>query len=89
MPGYSLTREDIVDTTGVEQLEELEDLEILFLTFKHIDSLQYCPNLRRLSFIDNGLESLSNLMPVSVTLRTLCVCDQVLYYYHCSIQPTN
>eukprot|EP01031_Cornospumella_fuschlensis_P025536 gene25536-30832_t len=65
-----------IETTGLEKLEELEDLEVLFLTFKEIANLQYCPNLRRLSLIDNGIERISNLQPVSHSLRILCLCDQ-------------
>lgn len=74
-----LSREDIVETVGAAQaLDELEDLEILFLSFSEIASLELTPRLRKLTLIDNGLTSISNLTPVGLTLTTLTLCDQEL-----------
>ena len=74
-----LSREDIVETVGAAQaLDELEDLEILFLSFNEIASLELTPRLRKLTLIDNGLTTISNLTPVGLTLTTLTLCDQEL-----------
>eukprot|EP01041_Mallomonas_annulata_P009742 gene9742-20259_t len=71
-----LSKEDIIETTGVSDLQEIETLELLFTTCDEIGSLDECRTLRRLSMLDNGLKRISNLEPVSVTLQSLCLCDQ-------------
>jgi Leucine-rich repeat (LRR) protein len=73
-----LSRQDIVDITGVAALDTLLELEILFTTCNEIDSLEECCNLKRLAMIDNGLQSISNLRPVGNTLISLCLCDQAI-----------
>ena len=78
MTSRRLTREDIVETTGVSvaNLGTLLDLEILFLTCDEIDKLDNLKQLRTLTMLDNGLKRISNLHPVANTLMTLCLCDQ-------------
>ena len=71
-----LSIEDIIETTGTNNLKEIEEIEILFLQCHEIDSLQYCINLKRFSMINNGLLSISNLKYVQNTLISLCLCDQ-------------
>ena len=71
-----LSIEDIIETTGTNNLKEIEEIEILFLQCHEIDSLQYCINLKRFSMINNGLLSISNLTYVQNTLISLCLCDQ-------------
>ena len=73
-----LTKDDIIDTTGITQTNTIEELEILFLTCDEISSLQHCRNLKVLSMLDNGLKRISNLTPVSNTLIKLCLCDQLI-----------
>lgn len=79
MNGHFLSIESIIEATGEEHLEDVTDLEILFTSCGEIDSLQYCPNLIRLSMINNGLIAISNLHPVQHTLVHLCLCDQQIY----------
>jgi centrosomal protein CEP97 len=73
-----LTKDDIIETTGITQTDTIEELEILFLTCDEISSLQYCRNLKALSMVDNGLKRISNLTPVRNTLIKLCLCDQLI-----------
>ena len=73
-----LTKDDIIETTGITQTDTIEELEILFLTCDEISSLQNCRNLKILSMLDNGLKKISNLIPVSNTLIKLCLCDQLI-----------
>ena len=73
-----LTKEDIIETTGINQTDTIEELEILFLTCDEISSLQYCRSLKVLSMLDNGLKKISNLTPVCNTLIKLCLCDQLI-----------
>jgi len=65
-----------VEATGEGNLESLEELEILFTSFEEIGGLDQCSNLRKLSLLDNGLKRISNLTPISITLTSLCLCDQ-------------
>jgi protein phosphatase 1 regulatory subunit 7 len=65
-----------IETTGVRALETLEEMEILFLSCDEISSLNNCRSLRKLTMLDNGLKLISNLAPVSMTLTSLCLCDQ-------------
>ena len=76
--GGNLTVANIVETTGCSALDTIEELEILFLTCNEIASLENCRALRRLAMIDNGLQRISNLRPVAMTLTSLCLCDQML-----------
>ena len=73
----TLTQADIISTVGEEViLSNVTNLEILFLSFEEIASLHCLPNLEKLSFIDNGIKTISNLDPVSLKLRSLTICDQ-------------
>ena len=76
MEGHVLTKEDIIETTGVENIEDLEDLEILFLGISEIGGLHECSSLRRVAMIDNGLLRISGLRPLGYTLLSLTLCDQ-------------
>jgi hypothetical protein len=71
-----LTRADIAEVVGLDDLSSLRELEILFLGVEELGALQHCPHLLRLSLIDNGLKRLSNLTPLGPSLLTLCICDQ-------------
>lgn len=72
-----LTKEDIIETVGTAvALEDLEELEILFLSFREISALEHTPRLRKLTLIDNGISLISNLSRVSISLTSLCLCDQ-------------
>lgn len=65
---------------------------ILYMDLRNFgDYHVFCPSFLLLinvyiTVIDNGLRSISNLMPVSVSLRSLNICDQVnrnkFYFYH-------
>lgn len=72
----SLSIEDIIETTGTDNLKTIEEIEILFLHCDEIDSLQYCTSLKRFSMIDNGLQKISNVSYAKDTLLSLCLCDQ-------------
>ena len=80
MPIRSLSRQDIIDTTGVNDLSELENLEILFTACTEIGGLEECSSLRRFCMIDNGLTQISNLTHLGYTLVTLTLCDQNIKY---------
>lgn len=82
-----------IAATGIQQCESITDLEILFNSFDEIACLEVCMNLRKLtrklcidfasqthlfSVLDNGLKRISNLQPVSLTLQSLTLCDQVV-----------
>jgi protein phosphatase 1 regulatory subunit 7 len=76
-PGF-LSEDDIVATTGEQVLENIEEIEVLFSNCVEIASLERCRSLRKLAMIDNGLQRISNLKPVGMTLTSLCLCDQML-----------
>jgi hypothetical protein len=65
-----------IEITGEKNLDTLRELEVLFNTFDEIGGLDDCSNLLKLSLLDNGLKQISNLSPVSLTLTSLCICDQ-------------
>lgn len=73
-----LSIEEIKEITGERDPAKILDLEILFTQIFEIDFLDYCPNLEKLYMINNSLLSISNLVPVQSTLRTLCLCNQQL-----------
>jgi len=74
-----LSIESIIEASGEEHLEDVKNLEILFNACQEIDSLEYTPNLSRLTMINNGLTMISNLYPIQETLTYLCLCDQQIY----------
>jgi len=76
-----------VEIAGENSLDALRELEILFNTFDEIGGLEDCSNLQKLSLLDNGLKRISNLAPVSLTLTTLCICDQDISRMECLELP--
>ena len=48
---------------------------ILYINYV-LGALHNCYSLKSLILINNGLKKISNLMPVSITLKHLCLCDQ-------------
>jgi Leucine-rich repeat (LRR) protein len=71
-----LSKQDIEEITGFKEFDNIEDLEILFNNFSEISSLIGFPKLRRFACIDNGIQRISNLEPVSLTLQVLNLSDQ-------------
>ena len=71
-----LSKEDIEEVTGFKEFDNIEDLEILFNNFTELSSLNGFPKLRRLACIDNGIQRISHLEPVSLTLQILNLSDQ-------------
>jgi Leucine-rich repeat (LRR) protein len=75
-----LTVDDITETTGNDDLNSIRELEILFLPFNEIDSLGICSKLQKLTCINNCITRISNLVPVSNLLVSLCLCDQQINF---------
>lgn len=75
MPTF-LTRDNITEITGQKNLEQITEIEILFLTIDELGSLDLCHNLKKLTLLDNALQRISNLSPVSMTLTNLTLSDQ-------------
>mmetsp|Transcript_16847 Transcript_16847/g.25337 ORF Transcript_16847/g.25337 Transcript_16847/m.25337 type:complete len:757 (-) Transcript_16847:91-2361(-) len=71
-----LSRADLEEVTGLNEFDDVEDLEILFNSFNELYSLDGFPKLKRLCCIDNGINRISNLEPVSATLLILNLSDQ-------------
>ena len=76
IPYRLLTKEQITEVTGYKNLELLTDLEILFVTINEVASLESCTNLKQLTLLDNGLQAISNLTPVAMTLTSLTLAHQ-------------
>ena len=71
-----LTKQEIIEVSGENDLEALKQLEILFNGFQEIGGLEECTTLQKMSLIDNGLQRITNLRSVALTLTSLCLCDQ-------------
>lgn len=77
----SLCLEDIIEVLGPDvQPSDATDVEILFTTRNEIGKkcFQQLKSLKRFVMIDNTLSKISNLAPVSNTLKILCLCDQLI-----------
>ena len=74
-----LTRKDITEAVGTDvPLADLTDLELLFTSFERLAELDNTPRLNRLCLIDNGLQEISHMEPLALSLRSLTICDQPL-----------
>ena len=74
-----LSRKDITEAAGSDStLHDLTNLELLFTSFDVLGALENTPCLSRLCLIDNGLQEISHLDPIALSLRSLTICDQPL-----------